>query len=46
MAGKPYDIIARVDGRKPPVKGASVHFAPKQGHLHLFSTESGERLPT
>jgi multiple sugar transport system ATP-binding protein len=42
--GKPYDIIARVDGRKPPEKGQSVNFAPKQGHIHLFSTESGERL--
>src|SRR5215203_4816974 len=46
VGGKPYDIIARVDGRKPPAKGESVHFAPKQGHVHLFSTESGERLPT
>ena len=43
---KPYDIIARVDGRRPPAKGETVHFAPKQGHLHLFSTESGERLAT
>ena len=42
--GKPYDIIARVDGRKPPEKGQSINFAPKQGHIHLFSTESGERL--
>ncbi len=42
--GKPYDIIARVDGRKPPEKGDAVNFAPKQGHIHLFSTESGERL--
>jgi multiple sugar transport system ATP-binding protein len=44
LDGKPYDIIARVDGRKPPEKGDSVNFAPKQGHIHLFSTESGERL--
>ena len=46
VSGKPYDIIARVDGRRPPEKGESVYFAPKQGHVHLFSTESGERLPT
>ena len=39
-----HDIIARVDGRRPPEKGASVYFAPKQGHVHLFSTTSGERL--
>jgi len=44
--GKPYDIIARVDGRRPPGKGDKVAFAPKQGHLHLFSTETGERIAT
>ena len=42
--GKEYDIIARVDGRKPPAKGDAVHFAPSPGHLHLFSTTTGERL--
>jgi multiple sugar transport system ATP-binding protein len=44
--GKEYDVIARVDGRKPPEKGAQVNFAPKPGHVHLFSTSTGERLPT
>ena len=44
--GKEHDVIARVDGRRPPEKGASVNFAPKPGHVHLFSTTSGERLPT
>jgi multiple sugar transport system ATP-binding protein len=44
--GSPHDIIARVDGRRPPEKGATAYFVPKQGHVHLFSTESGERLPT
>jgi multiple sugar transport system ATP-binding protein len=43
---KPHDIIARVDGRKPPEKGETVHFVPKPGHVHLFSTESGLRLPS
>jgi multiple sugar transport system ATP-binding protein len=42
--GKEHDIIARVDGRKPPGKGEQVYFAPSQGHLHLFSTSTGERL--
>ncbi len=46
MNGQDQDIIARVDGRRPPKKGDVVHFAPKQGHVHLFSTESGERLPS
>jgi len=41
---KEHDIIARVDGRRPPAKGAEVYFAPKQGHVHLFSTTTGERL--
>jgi multiple sugar transport system ATP-binding protein len=44
--GQQHDIIARVDGRRPPAKGEKVSFAPKQGHLHLFSTETGERLTT
>ncbi len=44
--GQDLDVIARVDGRKPPEKGATVNFAPKPGHLHLFSTTSGERLPS
>jgi multiple sugar transport system ATP-binding protein len=39
-----HDIIARVDGRRPPAKGEDVTFAPKQGHVHLFSTTTGERL--
>jgi multiple sugar transport system ATP-binding protein len=39
---KPF--IARVDGRRPPQKGETVHFAPKQGHVHVFDAASGERL--
>ena len=42
--GEEHDIIARVDGRKPPGKGDAVYFAPAEGHLHLFSTKTGERL--
>jgi multiple sugar transport system ATP-binding protein len=41
-----HHIIARVDGRRPTEKGATVEFAPKQGHVHLFSTDTGERLPS
>ncbi|MGH8894046.1 MAG: ABC transporter ATP-binding protein [Actinomycetes bacterium] len=44
--GEAHDVIARVDGRRPPKKGEQVNFAPKPGHVHLFSTTSGERLPT
>jgi len=41
-----HHIIARVDGRRPPAKGDTVEFAPKRGHVHLFSTETGLRLPS
>jgi multiple sugar transport system ATP-binding protein len=44
--GEDHDVIARVDGRRPPQKGETVNFAPKPGHLHLFSTTDGRRLPT
>ena len=37
-------IIARTDGRKPPAKGATVHFTPTPNHAHLFDTATGERL--
>lgn len=37
-------IVARVDGRKVPMKGDTVHLSPKQAHVHLFDTENGERL--
>jgi multiple sugar transport system ATP-binding protein len=42
--GGDLQIIARTDGRRPPEKGSTVHFMPKQGHVHLFDTESGTRL--
>ncbi len=37
-------IVARVDGRRVPMKGETVHFTPKPEHVHLFDTESGNRL--
>ena len=39
---KPF--IARVDGRTPPKKGEVVHFQPKGDHIHVFNTETGERI--
>jgi multiple sugar transport system ATP-binding protein len=39
---KPF--IARVDGRRPPAKGETIYLAPKQGHVHVFDVQSGERL--
>jgi multiple sugar transport system ATP-binding protein len=44
VAGEEHQIIARVDGRRPPDKGQLLHFTPKVGHTHLFSTTDGHRL--
>ncbi|MFP5347441.1 MAG: ABC transporter ATP-binding protein [Actinomycetes bacterium] len=44
ISGEEHQIIARVDGRRPPEKGSVVHFTPQQGHTHLFSTRDGRRL--
>ena len=41
-----HHVIARVDGRTPPQKGDLVDFAPKPEHVHVFSTATGERLPS
>jgi multiple sugar transport system ATP-binding protein len=43
-ADSDLQIIARTDGRRPPEKGATVHFTPKPGHVHLFDTANGDRL--
>ena len=40
----PKPFIARVDGRRPPEKGHVIHLRPKQGHIHLFNTETGVRI--
>jgi len=42
--GESHQVIARVDGRRPPEKGSTVHFTPKQGHVHLFDVTTGERI--
>lgn len=39
---KPF--IARVDARRPPVKGETVYFRPAEGHIHLFDAKTGQRL--
>ncbi len=42
--GEQHEIMARVDGRRPPAAAQTVHLAPNQGHLHMFSLETGQRL--
>jgi multiple sugar transport system ATP-binding protein len=42
--GQRVDLCVRVDGRKHPVAGDKVFLTPKEGHIHLFDSESGDRL--
>ncbi len=44
LNGKDHDMVVRVDGRRPPMKGDTVYVRPEQGHVHLFDTSSGLRL--
>ncbi len=39
-----HPVIARVDGRRPPEKGSTVHLAPKPDHVHLFDSVNGLRI--
>ncbi|CEA09909.1 sn-glycerol-3-phosphate import ATP-binding protein UgpC [Arthrobacter saudimassiliensis] len=44
LDGTEHQIVARVDGRRPPMKGETIYVRPQQGHVHLFDSSSGERL--
>jgi len=37
-------VIARTDGRRPPMKGDVVRLLVKEGHGHVFVPDTGERL--
>ncbi len=37
------DIVVRVDGRKPPLKGDKFNVVASPEHLHVFSTATGDR---
>jgi len=39
---KPF--IARVDGRRVPMKGEKIWVQPNANHMHVFNAESGARL--
>jgi multiple sugar transport system ATP-binding protein len=41
-----HQIIARVDPRRPPMKGELVYLQVREGEQHVFSSRTGERLPT
>ena len=42
--GAERDMVVRVDGRRPPMKGDTIHVRPQVGHVHLFDATSGARL--
>ncbi|MBW0106604.1 ABC transporter ATP-binding protein, partial [Pseudonocardia sp. KRD291] len=44
VEGAEHDVVARVDGRRPPVRGATVHLAPDPERTHLFAPGDGRRL--
>ncbi|THG35755.1 sn-glycerol-3-phosphate ABC transporter ATP-binding protein UgpC [Glaciibacter flavus] len=44
IEGKRTDIVARVDGRIHPNAGEKVYLTPTPGHVHVFDSESGERI--
>jgi multiple sugar transport system ATP-binding protein len=44
LGGGEQRVIARVDARRPPAQGETVHLRPVASEAHLFDTESGERL--
>jgi len=37
-------VVARADGRSPPLRGDRVRLQPQPGHLHFFAAD-GRRLP-
>jgi multiple sugar transport system ATP-binding protein len=37
-------VVIRVDGRNHPNRGDKITVAPKARHVHVFDTESGQRL--
>ncbi|PVZ93467.1 TOBE domain-containing protein, partial [Amnibacterium flavum] len=38
------DIVVRVDGRLHPKNGETVYLTPNPDHLHVFDSDSGDRL--
>jgi multiple sugar transport system ATP-binding protein len=45
VSGTEQTIVARVDWRRPPAKGETIHLAPVDpAGVHVFATDSGHRL--
>jgi len=44
VGGHTKDLVVRVEGRRVPEKGSTLHVVPRPGETHVFSTSTGERL--
>jgi hypothetical protein len=44
VAGGERRMIARVDPRRAPAQGETVHLSPLGEEAHLFDPDTGERL--
>ena len=44
LAGDDKMFIARVDARKPPSKGETIHLRIRESEEHVFNPETGERV--
>ena len=44
VEGVPSNVIIRISGRHHPQKGETLHVTTDPEHVHVFDTESGERL--
>ena len=44
LDGTSKDVVVRTDGRKPPMKGDTLHVTLVPGHAHVFSGSTGLRF--
>jgi multiple sugar transport system ATP-binding protein len=44
VEGLPANVIVRVSGRTHPHKGETLYVTTDPHHVHVFDTETGERL--
>jgi multiple sugar transport system ATP-binding protein len=44
VEGTPAQVVVRIEGRRQVPKGSMVHVATDPARVHVFDTESGERL--
>jgi multiple sugar transport system ATP-binding protein len=44
VEGTPHDVIVRINGRQSVQKGETIYVTTDPNQVHVFDTESGERL--